>query len=166
MSGRKFEIVVVPDWGGRDKGKRFAIEEVPALQAEKWFWRFVIALKGTSGQIPEDLASFGMAAMSIITARAVNTFLSADIDFVKLEPLLDELIGCVKIVRDPKVNDPATGRPFATPIVSVDDIEEVKTIVWLRSEVLRIHSNFSLADGLLTLVSAVMKPTSPDSPTT
>lgn len=164
---RKREAVVVPDWGGRDKGKHFEITEAPALKAEKWFWRFTIALKGTSASIPEELATYGMAAMSIMTARAVNAFLAADVDFVKLEPLLDELLECVKIIRNPGLNTRETGFPHATPIVGADDIEEVKTLIWLRSEVLRIHSNFSLAEGLSTLVSAITKPTQSEaSPTT
>jgi hypothetical protein len=162
---RKREVVVVPEWGGRDKGKHFEIQEAPALKAEKWFWRFSIVLKGTSAAIPEDLVSYGMAAMAIMTARAVNAFLAADIDFVKLEPLLDELLECVNRIRNPAVNDRTTGQPHATPLVGDDDIEEVKTIIWLRSEVLRVHSNFSLADGLSTLVSAITKP-SEVSPTT
>jgi hypothetical protein len=37
--------------------------------------------------------------------------------FVKLEPLLDELLECVKIVRNPAV-DRATGQPLATPLVA------------------------------------------------
>ncbi len=158
---RRVEIVVVPEWGERDKGKKFEIREAPALQAEKWFWRLVIALKGTAGEIPQEVASFGIVGVAI---RGVNTFLAADVDFAKLDPLLDELMTCVKFVRDASVADKTTGRPLAT-LITADDIEEIKTIAWLRSEVLRIHTNFSLADGLMKLVTSVMNPLPASPPT-
>lgn len=144
--GRKVELVAVPEeWGVRDAGKVFQITEAPAAQAEKWAWKVIIALKGTSAQIPEGIAPLGMIAVAV---RGLNSFLAADIDFVKIEPLLDELMGCVRIVRNPKAIDPATGKPLATPMVSDDDIEEARTIAWLRSEVLRVHTNFSLVDAV------------------
>lgn len=164
---RKKETVVVPQEGfGRDAGKHFLIEEVSALQAEKWFWRLVIALKGTSAQIPENIATYGMAATAILTARAINAFFASDVDWNKLEPLMDELLACVKIIRNPKANDRATGQPLATEMKGQDDIEEVKTIVWLRGEVLRVHSNFSFTEGLLNLVSMISKPSSPENSST
>lgn len=156
---RKVEIVIVPEWGGRDAGKKFQIEETSALQAEKWFWRLTLVLKGTSAEIPEEIAPYGM---EIVAIRGINSILAADIEFAKLEPLLDELLGCVKIIRDPSVKDRASGAVVATPLVGIDDIEEVRTVTWLRSEVLRIHTNFSLAAGLLNWVSRVM--TSSQSP--
>jgi hypothetical protein len=139
----------------------------PALKAEKWFWRFVDRAERDERRNPGgDLASYGMAAMAIIDRARGERLPRGRRRLVKLEPLLDELLECVKIVRNPKANDRATGQPHATPLVGDDDIEEVKTIIWLRSEVLRVHSNFSLADGLLTLVSAITKPSEENSPTT
>lgn len=141
MSGRKSEIVTVPAWGGRDAGKKFLITEKASGPAEKWAFRLVLALKGTSAAIPENLAPFGMVAIAI---RGINSFLATDVDFDKLEPLLDEMFDCVQIIRDPAHPD------IATALVSDDDIEEVKTRGWLRSEVLRIHTNFSFIDALST----------------
>lgn len=163
MSGRKTENVTVPaEWGGRDKGKVFRITEVPAIQAEKWGWRFIIALKGTSAQIPESIAPLGMIAVYI---RGVNSFLAADVDWTKLEPLLDELLQCVEMVRDPHARDAKTGEMIASKMVSPDDIEEVRTVAWLRSEVLRVHANFSFIDAVLnwlaTANSTISTSTSP-----
>lgn len=159
MSGRKSITVTVPAWGGRDDGKQFLLKEMPAAQAEKWGWRAVLALKGTSAQIPESIAHYGMIAVAI---RGINSFLASDVDFTKLEPLLDEMMTCVSIIRDPGARDRSTNQPIATPLVSPDDIEEVQTIGWLRSEVLRLHTNFSLVDKVLDWVSAT-KAMSPDS---
>lgn len=144
---RKSENVTVPaEWGGRDAGKVFKITEVSAIQAEKWGWRFVIALKGTSAQIPESIAPLGMIAVYI---RGVNSFLASDVDWAKLEPLLDELMECVEIVRDPRARD-AENKLIPSKLVGADDIEEVRTVAWLRSEVLRVHANFSFIDAVLS----------------
>lgn len=150
---RKKEIVVVPKIGGRDDGKMFLIDEMPAAQAEKWALRMFIALKGTSAAVPDDVARFGMVGVAI---RGLNAFLAADVRFQDIEPLLDEMITCVRIVRDARHPEVATA-------LMADDIEEVATRAWLRSEVLRIHTGFSMGDALSKLISAV---TSPDSQNT
>lgn len=162
--GRKSEIVRVPiaDWSGRDGGKVFKLTEWPAARAEKWALRLFLALKGTTAQVPETLAPYGMVAVAI---RGINSFLASDADWSKLEPLLDEMMECVQIVRDPFATD-VTGSPVATPIVSDDDIEEVRTRGWLRSEVLRIHTNFSLVEALLEWLATLKQPPSPESLTT
>lgn len=138
---RKREIVQVPAGFGRDAGKQFQITEMSAARAEKWAVRFIIALKGTTAAIPPELETLGMVGVAI---RGINSFLAADVDFAKLEPLLDEMFECVQIVRDPAVRDRSSGEPIATPLVSPDDVEEIGTRAWLRSEVLRVHTNFSL----------------------
>lgn len=150
---RKRETVVVPAWpGNRDAGKTFVITEMPAAQAEKWALRAFLALKGSEERIPDGIQGLGMVGVAII---GLNVFLQADIDFSKIEPLLDEMMTCVQIVRDPGAADHASGLPVATSLVSPDDIEEVATRAWLRSEVLRVHTGFSPADALSALVSAI-----------
>jgi hypothetical protein len=62
---------------------------------------------------------------------------------------------CVKMIRDPKSKDKMTGEPIASDIVSDDDIEDVQTRAWLRSEVLRVHTGFSPADALLSLIQSI-----------
>lgn len=143
---RKQETVIVPaDWGERDAGKMFEITEKPAVEAEKWGWRMFLTLKGVDGYIPDDVARLGMVGVAI---RGLNTFLAAPVRFEDLEPLLDDLLTCVKRVRDERHPD------VATPMMS-DDIEEVRTVGWLRSEVLRVHTGFSFADALSTLTSTI-----------
>jgi hypothetical protein len=136
---RRVETIVVPQWGTRDDGKHFVITEMAASRAEKWAYRFILAIKGTTAQIPEELASLGMVAIAI---RGINAVLAADIEWEKVEPLLEEMTSCITFVRDPKHPD------VTSPIVSPDDIEEVRTLGWLRSEVLRVHTGFSLLEAL------------------
>jgi hypothetical protein len=154
---RKSEIVAVPTWeGNRDSaaGKQFLITEWPAERAEKWGWRMLILLKGSSGRIPDSVVSMGMVGVALV---GLNTFLQADIDPDRLEPLLDQLFECVRIIRDPRFPD------IATPIASPDDIEEVKTRLWLKSEVIRVHTNFSIVEALSKLLAAINSLPAPSS---
>jgi hypothetical protein len=148
--GRKVEDVVVPQWGLRDDGNTYRITEMPAAAAEKWAYRLFIVLKGTTGQVPDDVARLGMVGVAI---RGLNVILEADIEFEKFEALLDEMMTCVQIVRDINTPDPTTGMPLATKLLP-DDIQEVQTRAWLRSEVLRVHTGFSFAGALSTLLQA------------
>lgn len=161
QSGRKKEVVVSPY--GRDAGRHFLITEASAMAAEKWSWRLFLAVKGTSAEVPSEYAAYGIVE---VARRGINAFLASDIEMAKLEPLLDEMMDCVKIVRDPSVIDPVTGMPLATPMITSDDIQEVQTLGWLRSEVLRIHTNFSVIDVVLSWVSRAFPSPSQDSATT
>lgn len=143
MSGRKNIIVTVPaDMPGptqRDAGKMYFIEEWPAARAERWADQMALALIRSNAQLSMDMRGIGMEGIAIL---GINAMLAGGIDGSQALPLWDELLQCVKIIRDPKRPD------FPQPIVSDDDIEEVATRIWLRSEVLRLHTGFSLADEL------------------
>jgi hypothetical protein len=154
----KSEVVAVPfPAPNRDAGKLFLLEEQPATVMEKWWLRLIIAAKGTAAEVPPEVAAMGIVGICI---RGLNSFLRADVDPDKLEPLLDQMLSWIKIVRDPKHPE------VATTIVSADDIRELPTLLWLRSEVLRIHINFSIYDGLSTLISLVLEPKPQGSPST
>lgn len=158
MSGRTVDYVNASR--GRDAGKMFRIEEKSARDAEWWALRMIIAVKGTTAQVPEAMASMGYGAIAI---RGLNSFLAADVDPNKLRPLLNEMLECVTIVRDRAVNDPVKGGPMGTPLMD-DDIEEISTIEWLRGEVLRVHTGFSVVEFFLTWWGTLSQP--PSMPTT
>ncbi len=156
---RKKELVIVPKFEGtdnRDIGKTFQLNEWDAETGEKWAIAMVLAFNRSAGEIPMDLRGIGWEGIAILS---INTFLRGNIQAEEIIPLLDKLLDCVKIVRDPKHPD------IATEIVSADDIEEVATRLWLRSEVLRLHTNFSPIAVLSALISAIMTKR-PDSSTT
>lgn len=153
---RKSEIVRVPDGFGRDsepKRKVFLITEWAAERAEKWAIRMLLAYNRGGGQmqVTETLGT-GMEGIFFI---GVQTFLRGQIQAAEIIPILDELLDCVKIIRDESKPDVATGKPVAHPLMP-DDIEEVKTRLWLRSEVMRVHTNFSPAAAVSSLISAIM----------
>ncbi len=148
----KKETVVVPaEWGGRDANKNFLITEMPASKAEKWGMRAILLLRGSGERMPDNVQGLGMVGVAIL---GINVFLRGEMSFTNLEPLLDEMMTCVKIIRDPR------HPTFATELVSESDIEEVQTRLWLRSEVLRLHTGFSPADALSNLLAAIRAPAS------
>lgn len=136
-------MVQAPAWCGRDAGKVFKLTEMDAFRAEKWAWRLMIALKGTSMQLPTDIERLGMVGVAI---RSINGFFAADVDENKLFALFEEMLTCVTMVRNPAQSDTATMLGAGQ-----GDIKEPKTLAWLRSEVLELHTGFSLADALSAL---------------
>lgn len=122
---------------GRDKGKVFLIRELPAMQAEQWAIRLMLALTKSGLDIPPDALNAGMAAVAAFGLRALGSM-----DWETIRPLLEEMLSCVKIIPDP-------ARPaFVRDLVGQDDIEEVSTILYLRDQVLKLHTNFSIADRI------------------
>ncbi|MCC8963776.1 hypothetical protein H8A95_16010 [Bradyrhizobium sp. Pear76] len=153
---RKIEVIKADSDKGRDSGKHFEIREWDAEIADRWATRVVLALTRGSKPMPfpvEALLGRGMEAIFVI---GLQTILSASVATEEVIPLLDELLQCVRFVRDPAARDKSTGGHITTDIVSPDDIEEVRTRWWLRSEVLRVHTGFSAADMFGTLLSSIM----------
>ena len=162
---RKTEIVKAPSDFGRDAGKLFLITEWASRRADHWAIRAMLAYNRGGGDIPvESMLGRGMEAIFFV---GIQTFLRGQIKAEEVTPILDELLECVQMIRDPDLSkvDRMTGHPVATPIVRDDDIEELKTRWWLRSEVLRVHTGFSPAEVLSRWISAIMKPASENIPT-
>ncbi len=138
---RKVKTLVV-DQEGRDKGKHFLLTEMPAAQSEKWAMRALLALGRSGLDVPDDIAETGMAAIAAFGIKAIGS-----LEFDAAEPLMDEMLECVTIIPDP-------AKPNVMRNLIDDDIEEVKTFAFLRSEVLELHTGFSIAAELLRLREA------------
>jgi hypothetical protein len=165
--GRKERLVRVPEgWtspgGGpsRDAGKHFLLTEWPAMRAEKWIARFILCITRSRAEVPLNLAGIGWQGIAIL---GWNTLLRGEVKSEELIPILDELLECVQVVRDPHTRNAQTGAVIATPIVGEDDIQEIVTLGWLRDEVVRLHSDFSVADAVSSLGSTIFS--APASPT-
>ena len=150
---RETVVLIVPEFPGtrnRDKGKLFRITEWSAAKADNWGQRMMYAANSGAGELPTSLAGIGLEGIAIL---GINVFLRGNIAPGTMIPLLDELLECVKIIRDHAKPD------VATDIVSEDDIEEVATRWWLRGEVLTLHLNFSVSAALSALFKKIMVPT-------
>lgn len=131
---RKTETVDITS-EGRDKGKRFIITEMPALKAERWAFRALLALAHAGVDMPEDAAKGGMASFAAAGLRALN-----NLSFEEARPLLDEMWTCVQVMPNPK--DPTIVRPIVMREMEGDEVEEVTTLLQLRERIFRLHTDF------------------------
>lgn len=118
---------------GRDAGKVFKIEEMPAVQTDRWVTRALSAL-GRSGS--------GLSAISGMTMESLlQTFLK--LDQKDIEPLLDELLACCSFKKDGSLV-----KMSGSMVNSV--IEDWTTIFKLRIEALKLNLGFLEEGGELT----------------
>jgi len=128
---------------GRDKGKQFLITEMSASQAENWAIKAILAVGNAGIEIPENLASQGMAGL-----MAVGYMNLLKIPFEAAKPLLDEMMSCVQIIPSANVKRP----------LIEDDIEEVQTRLKLRKVIWDLHMDFFLGESQLTSESETPAP--------
>lgn len=127
---KTIDVTIADD--GRDKSKVFRLTEMPAAQAEKMAVRALLAMAKSGVDVPEDVVGMGLMGLVAIGVRALR-----HVEFADLEPLLDELMGCVQVVPDRQKPQ------FARPLMP-DDVEEVRTYLTLRKALLELHVGFSL----------------------
>lgn len=140
MARKTKEVIIPADDPGRDKGKTFIITEMSAWDAEAWGEQAYGAMV-RAGLKPQPGILTGMAA---VATYGVSAFLAAP--WAEVRPLLAEMIDkCVKI------KEPAIIRAL-TP----DDVEEVPTLLRLREEAVKLHTDFSVAAGVLSAVVQAM----------
>jgi len=128
---------------GRDKGKQFLVTEMSASQAENWAIKAILAVGNAGIEIPDNLASQGMAGL-----MAVGYMNLLKIPFEAAKPLLDEMMSCVQIIPSANVKRP----------LIEDDIEEVQTRLKLRKAIWDLHMDFFLGESQSTLGSEMPAP--------
>jgi len=128
MARKKLDVTISAE--GRDFGKVFRIHEMPASQAERWAIRAFLAMAKSGVDVPDDVADAGMAGLAAFGLKALS-----GVSFELAGPLMDEMFECVKIVPDPK-------KPMIERALIEDDIEEVKTRLYLRKEIFTLHTGF------------------------
>jgi len=133
---RKTETIVITA-PGRDKGKRFLITEMPALKAERWAYRALLALAHSGIDLGPEALAAGMQGLALAGIKALN-----NINFEEARPLLDEMWDCVQVMPDPK--NPEIVRPLVMNEEDGDDLEEITTIFQLRERIFRLHTDFFL----------------------
>jgi hypothetical protein len=131
MARKKIDYIVSEE-NSRDNGKKYVIEEMSAVSAEKLCYRIIGAMLNAGVNLPPD---FMLMPASAITFLCVTNFLR--IDFEYLEPLLEEMMQCVYFVPDQ--NNPKSIRKISQQF---NDIEEVSTLINLRIEVYKLHMDF------------------------
>ena len=138
---RKTKIVPITA-EGRDKGKMFLLREMSASQAERWAVRAFLALSRSGFDVPPSVVSSGFAGLAAFGIRAI-----AGASYADAEPLLAEMFSCIDALPDP-------ARPSIQRALVEDDIEEVATRVFLRGELIELHTGFSIAAALSKQLAA------------
>jgi hypothetical protein len=137
------------DSEGRDKGKSFLLTEMAATKAEDWAIRVMLALGAANVDIPDGALQLGMAALAEIGLKKLFA-----IDAVSIRPLLAELMECVEFVPNLQKPQVKVGYPLFE-----SQVEEVKTLLMLKWEVLKLHISFlqaaSLSESLGTTLGAL-----------
>jgi hypothetical protein len=118
----------------RDSGKVYVITEMAASLAEDWAVRAWMALSKSGVEVPAGIASLGMVGVALITFQAFRYAHFSDV-----KPLMDEMMACVKVA-------PTPGNYSVTRALVESDIEEVKTRIDLKREVLELHTGFTMAE--------------------
>lgn len=124
---------------GRDNGKLFLLTEMPCYSGMKWGAKAVLALVNAGVSLPDGSGNLGFAGLIGVAFKELRN----GIKWEDLEPLLDELMECVKIVPNPD-NKEVTRQLIAS------DIEEIATMLKLQSEVFKLHVNFIQTESNLS----------------
>ena len=127
------KVITFTSTDGRDAGKVFQITEMPASKAEKWATRALLAMARNGVDIPDDIASSGLAGIAAFTIKAI-----CGMSFEEAEPLLDEMFGCIQFV---------TSADIVRKLME-QDIEEIATRVKLRKEVFKLHTDPFFSAGV------------------
>lgn len=122
---------------GRDRGKQFLLTELPADAAERWATRAFLAMTNANIEVPDGALQSGMAGIAATLAAGVRAL--AGLKYDAVGPLMDEMLSCVQFVA------PGTAQPQPLWTGENSQIEEVRTRLALRVEVLELHLGFSLA---------------------
>lgn len=123
------EASITIETPGRDQGKTFVLTEMPASKAEAWGARLMLALSRAGVDVPDGFFEMGMAGVAVMGLKAMG-----GLSWEVAKPLLDEMMACVRIKVNAGVRD-----------LIEEDIEEVKTRLRLRDEVINLHLSFSVA---------------------
>lgn len=124
------ELIYTVEAEGRDKGKKFIINELPASAGEWWAIRMLMALSRGGQPLDFDPQTAGFYELAMIGLRGLPFASPAE-----LHPLLAEMMDTITVRPDP-------GKPEITRALVETDIEEIQTRFDLRQAWLQLHMGF------------------------
>jgi hypothetical protein len=120
------KIITITIDEGRDKGKKFKLTEWSAVQTERWIMRAVFGLGKAGVELPPEVLQLGAAGIAYAIATQATKMPSR----LGIR-LSNELMECVQIVET-----------AITRSLVDEDIEDVSTLLKLKSEVLKMTFGF------------------------
>jgi hypothetical protein len=116
---------------GRDSVRVYRITEMPAYKAEKWAIRALWAIAGAGVDLPDSIDNAPLAELVKLGLKALFK-----VPYAQIEPLLDEMLGCVTVLTD----------AGARQLLLKDDFEDPRTLIKIRKEVFSLHTDFFMQD--------------------
>jgi hypothetical protein len=139
----KFVTIDKPAEGqpaNRDAGKRFLLEEMPALRAERWARRAIGAMSRQELDVREEFGKLGFYGFYLLGLQAL-----AGGDMGAIDGLMDEMLTCIRIQESESVIRPLGGD---------GDIWELSTLYRLRKELVELHMGFTFEELASLLISS------------
>lgn len=133
---------------GRDAGKSFVLTEMDADKGERWAFRTLLALSRGGIEVPQGMFDQGWIGLAGLMPYVLVVGLQSmhGAQWAELQPLLDEMMECVKYKPPGVPNDERLYQELFEGASS--QIEEISTRMHLRKEVLELHMGFSVAGAL------------------
>lgn len=153
---RKECIVTIPGDAedNRDSGRSFLIVEMSAMKAEKWATKALLAIMSSDVDLPDGINTNG--GMQELARVGIKSLMGLRFDIV--EPLLDEMFECCSYLKKP--GDTTSKTPLTKENIDFY-IEEVSTLLKLRSEIFSLHLGFSLAERMSSSLPGLNKKEEP-----
>jgi hypothetical protein len=134
----------------RDKGRKYLLTEMPALQAERWARHAIMAMNREDLDIQSEIAALGMFGFILGGMQAL-----AGGNVPAVDELMDQMLRQIQIVEE----------HVTRPMQAEGDVWEVLTLKTLRQELIELHMGFTFAE-LVSMLKATSAPTPQDSQTT
>lgn len=154
---RRTKVVTIST-ADRDKGKQFYLTEMDADSGERFCGRALLALSRGGFDLPDGVFENGWAGLVSMMPLLLVVGLRAlhGAQWAEIEPLLDEMMNCVKFQPPGMAGNTDLLQPLFPG--SHSQIEEISTRWMLRKEVVQLHAGFSLADALPTSGAPAAEP--------
>lgn len=133
----------------RDAGRRYLLEEMPVLKAEKWARRAIGAMSRQDLDVREEMKKLGFLGFYLLGLQALA---GGDMDAV--DGLMEEMLPCIKIYESDT---------FARPVGADGDFWELSTVYQLRKELIELHMGFTFAELVLILMATTVSAQQTDS---
>lgn len=135
---RRKDTVIIP-MAGRDQGKSFTIEEMPAAQAEEWFTRALMLIMRGGLEVPDNILNQGTLGFSMLAIVSITTGFGKA-PWPEVKQLLDEMFDSCVLSYNPPSGVAVTGRSMI-----MSQLEEVASIYWIRDRIVALHTGFLLS---------------------
>jgi hypothetical protein len=121
---------------GRDKGKVFVIREMPATAGEKWAMQLMYLIEQAGAAVSQETLTGGMAGLATLMPEGRKDAMALAVARALGDPSLAAWWDCVRYVHAPN------HQPQKINLGETCQIEEIKTITFLRMEVVKLHTDF------------------------